>query len=197
MPDFATWALVDALTVEQAACLWAGAEPTESRFQRPKALEDQVAAIKQMLTAAIRSGVLKADTSANPLEMIGDHSNSLLTREGLQVFAESKNQRPSFLFDTLLPPKTKQVDDSSVDDTASPSSRARRGRPPEYDWDKFVIEIIRIADLDGLPGKQSELKERMLQWCEDTWGKQPAESAVKRRISDIYNGLGRGQKTRT
>ena len=59
-----------------------------------------------------------------------------------------------------------------------------------------MIEIIRIADLDTLPEKQSELIEQMLQWCEDTWRVQPAESTVKQRISKIYNDLGRGQKAR-
>ena len=196
MPDFAAWALVDALTVNQAACLWVGAEPTESdteRKYRGKTAElDRVAAVKQMLSAAIRAGELSADPSANPMAMIGDDSKTLVSRETLREFAETKNQRPAFLFDTLLPQEVKHGGDVS-DDGIAPSriARSRGGRPAEYDWDTFVIEIIRIADMDSLPEKQSELKERMLQWCEDTWGKQPAESSVKSRISNIYNKLGR------
>ncbi len=197
MPDFAAWALVDALTVDQAACLWVGAEPSQSRLLPTGVLKDEITAVQQMRTAAIRSGILDADSSTNVMASIGDHSKTVVTREALRAFAESKNQRPAFLFDTLLPQKVKHGDDVSDDGTApSRIARSRGGRPLEYDWDAFVIEIIRIADLDGLPEKQSELKERMLQWCEDTWGKQPAESSVKSRISHIYNGLGRGQKTR-
>ncbi len=198
MPDLATWALVDFLTVRQAACLWVGAEPTESSLLPTGALKDQIAAIEQMLTGAIQSGVLDADWSANAYASLGDHSRSVVAREALRAFAENKNQRPAFLFDTLLPQEVKHGDDVS-DDGPAPSriARPRGGRPLEYDWDAFVIEIIRIADLDGLPDKQSELKERMLQWCEDTWGKQPAESNVKKRISFIYNRLGRGQKPRS
>ena len=195
MPDFAAWSLVDALTVEQTACLWVSVNPTESSLSRTSVQKDRIAAIKQMLTAAIQLGLLEADTSTNLWATIGDHSKSVVTREALRAFAESKNQRPTFLFDTLLPPKMEHGEDISVADTeTSGIARSRGGRPPEYDWNAFVIEIIRIADLDGLPDKQSELKERMLQWCEDTWGKQPAESAVKSRISQIYNALGRGQK---
>ena len=124
--------------------------------------------------------------------MIGDHSKTLVARTDLRALAETKNQRPAFLFDTLLPQEVKHGDDVA-DDGPAPSriARSRGGRPLEYDWDAFVIEIIRIADLDGLPEKQSELKEQLLQWCEDTWGKQPAESSVKSRISHIYNKLGR------
>ena len=87
---------------------------------------------------------------------------------------------------------------SISDDGAAPSekTRSRGGRPLEYDWNAFFIEIIRIANTpDGLPGKQSELIRDMLYWCENTWGKQPAESAAKQKISEIYNGLGLGRKS--
>ncbi len=90
MPDFAAWALADALTVEQAACLWVGAKPTENPFTRPTAQRDRIAAAQQMLTSAIQSGELPADTSPNALAMIGDHSKSVVTREALRAFAKSK-----------------------------------------------------------------------------------------------------------
>ncbi len=105
MSDLAIWALVDSFTVDQAACLWVGAKPSQNPFLRTGVLKDQIAAIKQMLTGAILSGVLDVDTSSNPLRMIGDHSETVVTRETLRAFAESKNQRPDFLFDTLLPQK--------------------------------------------------------------------------------------------
>ena len=163
MPDLATWALVDVFTVRQAACLWVGAEPKENLWFSNGARKDQIAAIEQMLTGAILLGVLHADASANILRLIGDHSKTVVTRGALRAFAESKNQRPAFLFDTLLPQEVELGDDDS-DDSPAPSqiSRSRGGRPLEYDWDAFTIEIIRIADMDSLPEKQSELKEQML-----------------------------------
>ena len=194
MSELATWALVDDFTVRQAACLWVGAKPSENQFLRNEVVTDQIAAIEQMLTGAIQSGILDADTSTNALTSIGNHSKTMVTREALRAFAEVKKQRPAFLFDTLLPQEVEPGDDGSGDGPApSENPRSRGGRPPEYDWDAFIIEIIRIADMDALPEKQSELKEELLQWCENTWGKQPAESSVKSRISNIYNKLGRGK----
>ena len=74
-------------------------------------------------------------------------------------------------------------------------AKSKGGRPREYDWDALTIEIIRIANSpDGLPDTQAELVEQVLQWCENTWGKQPAESSVKARVSRIFNDLGLGQK---
>ena len=197
MPDLAAWAVVDALTVDQAACLWAGEDPAEGDLLERKVWGKtaelvRIAPVKQMLSAAIRSGELPADTSANIMASIGDHSKTLVTREALRAFAKSKKQHPAFLFDTLLPEKTETGGDNSKEADRQPS---RIGRPVEYDWDGFVIEIIRIANtLDGLPEKQSELIVTMLQWCEDTWGNQPAQSTTKDKISKIYNGIGLGRK---
>ena len=193
MPDIALWSLAYAFTVDQAASLWVGAEPTGNKYTRPPAQSDRVAAIHQMLTSAIVNGDLDADSLTNYRAKFGNYSESLVKREDLQEFAKKKGQFPAFLFDTLLPGS-----DAADDEIHDPpkQSRAHGGRPPEYDWDAFTIEIIRIADLDGLPDRQSELIDTMLQWCENTWGKQPAESSVKARISQIFNGLGRGRKPR-
>lgn len=49
------------------------------------------------------------------------------------------------------------------------------------------MEIIRRANTpDGLPATQADLIRDMLQWFVETEGKEPAESAVKSRISKIY-----------
>jgi hypothetical protein len=65
-------------------------------------------------------------------------------------------------------------------------SRGRPGRPNEYDWEALYIEIAVRADLDGLPLKQSQLVDDMLQWCVDTLGKEPSESRLKEKIALIY-----------
>ena len=52
------------------------------------------------------------------------------------------------------------------------------------------MEIIRRANSpDGLPEVQAELIRNLLQWFSDTYGNEPAESAVKQRISKIYKYL--------
>jgi hypothetical protein len=182
MVDLAAWTFADILTVDQAACLWAGSDPAANPFSKSANEITNIAAIKQALSGAIATNLLVADSSRNALASIGDYSTSLVTRRALQLFAESKGERPSFLFDTLLP---------SATEARVPN---KGGRPAEYDWDAFTIEVIRIADLDSLPETQSDLISRMLEWCEQTWGKQPAESSAKTRISRIYNGLGRSRK---
>jgi hypothetical protein len=182
MIDLSFWAFADILTVEQAACLWVGSDPAANPYRRNQDEVTRIAAILQALSGAIATNALAADSSRNALASIGDYSKSLVTRKELQGFAESKGERPRFLFDTLLP------------DATEPRAPNKGGRPAEYDWDAFTVEIIRIADLDALPETQSELVSNMLGWCEQAWGKQPAESSVKARISKIYNGLGRSQK---
>ena len=185
------WALTDAFTVEQAACLWVGADPSANSLSRPRSERRQIAPIAQMLSAAIQTGKIRADSSRNGLECIGDYSKSLISADELRAFAEMKDQRPAFLFDTMLQSGSGPAASASG---APGPIKSKGGRPPEYDWDAFTVEIIRIANHpDGLPDKQSELIKRMLQWCQDTWGREPAESGVKARVSNIYNGLGLGQ----
>ena len=124
--------------------------------------------------------------------MIGNYSKSFVKRDDLKALANSKGQRPTFLFDTLMPETGSK--DLPESECVTPV-KSKGGRPREYDWDALTIEIIRIANSpDGLPETQAEIIEQLLQWCENAWGKQPADSSVKSRISKIYNELGLGQK---
>ncbi len=159
MPDLSAWNLVESFTVDQAACLWFGYNPAPYFTDplRPNEERARIDPVKQMLTAAIRSGDLEADTSRNPFADCGDHSLSWVPREALHAYAENKKQRPAFLFDTLLP----------GDDTPT-KVKNKGGRPREYDWDAFTIELIRVANTpDGLPEKQSKLVVKMQEWCFD------------------------------
>jgi len=191
-PDLSHWGLVDTFTVEQAACLWVGVNPSTPSYSRSKLENSQLTPILQLLSATIQAGNLPADSSRNVLTMTGDYSKSFVTRDDLIVLATAKGQRPTFLFDTLMPDLGGEELPKSVSDL---SAKSKGGRPREYDWDALTIEIIRIANSpDGLPETQAELIEHLLQWCENTWGKQPADSSVKSRISKIFNELGLGQK---
>lgn len=94
---FYQWDLADHLTVAQAACLWCEREPIDSfHFRTQKTPE--LAAIEQMLVSAISDGRLRADSSKNALAIIGDYEKSLIRREDLARFAESKGRKPKFLF---------------------------------------------------------------------------------------------------
>ena len=190
--DLSHWGLVDTFTVEQAACLWVGIDPSISSFRRSELEKSQLTPILQLLSAAIQAGNLPADSSKNSLTMIGDYSKTFVSRDDLMALANSKGQRPVFLFDILMPETGSKELPESEDNFPA---KSKGGRPREYDWDALTIEIIRIANSpDGLPETQAELIEHLLQWCENTWGKQPADSSVKSRVSTIYNKLGLGQK---
>ena len=171
-PDLSHWELVDIFTVDQAACLWAGIDPSKNRFKTTVSETSRLASIDQFLSAAIQTGQIPADSSKNTFEIIGNYSKSLVTRDDLKTLANSKGQQPNFLFDTLMPEIGGKELPKSENDRPS---KSKGGRPREYDWDALTIEIIRIANSpDGLPETQSELIERLLQWCENAWGKAAA-----------------------
>ena len=190
--DLSHWGLVDTFTVDQAACLWVGVNPSTFSFRRSETENDRLAPILQLLSAAIQAGDLPADSSRNSMELIGNYLKSLVSRDDLIALANSKGQRPTFLFDTLMP----EIGATELPEPGSDlPAKSKGGRPREYDWDALTIEIIRIANSpDGLPEIQAELIEQLLQWCENSWGKQPAHSSVKSRVSKIHNELGLGQK---
>jgi hypothetical protein len=135
MIDLSIWAFADVLTVEQAACLWVRSDPAANQYRRCPDEVTRIAAIVQALSGAIATNSLAADSSRNALASIGDYSKSLVTRRALQGFAESKGERPQFLFDTLLPRAT---------ELPAPN---KGGRPAEDDWDAFTVEIT-----PGVPG---------------------------------------------
>lgn len=197
MQNQSNWLLVDAFTVDQASALWCGIDPASLR-PLDIGTPSEVLAVKQMLTAAITTETLVADSSRNPKNIIGDFSSSVITRENLQEYAKLKKVYPAFLFDTLLPftgaptlLETLEKNRTSETATPSPTKKENRGgRPTEYDWDGFTLEVIRIANTpDGLPETQIELVRAMLDWFVETQGTEPAESSVKARISKIYNHL--------
>jgi hypothetical protein len=74
------------------------------------------------------------------------------------------------------------------------------GRKP-LPWDDFWIELVLIANddglaetADGLPETQNELVQRMLMWCRDHWGEEPGESTIRQRISALYKRNAERQK---
>jgi hypothetical protein len=184
---------VDLFTVDQAAALWAGFDP--ARLSPADSFKpSEMIAARQMLTGAIIDRELPARTGGNPSAILNNHSNSLISRADLEAFARSRNLFPAFLFDTLAPLENRgclSSDDTPrlrvIDAVLTSSPPNRGGRPPEHDWNTFILEIIRRANHpDGLPDTQAALVREMLAWFQSTFGKEPAESAVKERISKIY-----------
>jgi len=101
MAAISNWMHVDIFTVDQASALWCGFDPGKISTldsQNPS----EITAIKQMLIGGIVSKELTADSARNPLHMIGNYSESLVSREGLEKFARMKKLFPAFLFNTLV-----------------------------------------------------------------------------------------------
>ncbi len=192
------WMHVSAFTVNQASALWCAVDPASiGPFFNNAPSESQ--ATKQMLVAAIVAGELRADSSTNHLTAIGDYSSSFVSRQDLEEFARTRKLFPAFLFDTLAPfekPTTELLGQFTPNDPTTlqpqePDAERKGGRPQEYDWNSFMLEIIRRANLpDGLPETQAELIREMLQWFRDRYDAEPADSSVKSRISKVYRYLG-------
>jgi hypothetical protein len=67
--------------------------------------------------------------------------------------------------------------------------RRRGGRPPTYDWPKFHAAVTRMALQEGrLPPTQAELERKMLEWCEDHFGQEPALSLVRHHLAPYFDG---------
>jgi hypothetical protein len=88
-------------------------------------------------------------------------------------------------------PERPSVEHEPVERIEPLLSKAKKpgGRPREHDWNGAVIEIIQIADTNGLPSRRSELKEMICQWFLNEYGKEPASSEVFKIVSLVYSGL--------
>ena len=198
MVNFSEWAFADPLKIEQAACLWAEADPAENSLMRAPQTKSRIEARLQMLTGAIARGALEVDASTNALRMIGDHRSSLVSRASLILFANSISERPAFLFDTMLAQVAANNPDAPADKSPAPKAVNKGGRPREWDWDAMFIEMFRVANSpDGLPDKQADMVRHLQSWFSKAIDAEPAETEIKARVSKIYNGLGISRKPRS
>lgn len=201
MTEISNWMHVDYFTVDQASALWCDFDPMRLRaFMNDNPPE--VMAAKQLLIGGIVSGTIKSDSSRNAMQIIGNFSETLISRAELEKFARMKKLFPAFLFDTLAPfekPESPwdKYGNSAVFAAPTPKlepSINQGGRPPQYDWDNFMLEIIRRANsLDGLPDSQADLVREMQEWFSVTTGSEPAESSIKLRTSKVYKYLSEGK----
>ncbi len=69
-------------------------------------------------------------------------------------------------------------------------SRSKSGRKSDYDWAVIEHEIARRcldakAKQGRVPDNVSELARDILEWCQTKFEKEPAESAMRERVSRI------------
>jgi hypothetical protein len=65
--------------------------------------------------------------------------------------------------------------------------RGRSGRPREYDWPGFAVEMTRRLRANELPDRKGECEGQMLLWCSENWPKEPAASIIRAWIAAFYN----------
>lgn len=204
MAAVSNWIHVDFFTLDQAAALWCDIDPTQIKsYDRSDAPE--VAAAKQLLIGGLVGGQITSESKIGPYSRVLEYSDVLVSRSQLEKFARLKDLFPAFLFDTLAPfektepPFEKKLNSLVAKIVSTPQTEPpvnQGGRPPEYDWDSFMLEIIRRANTpDGLPASQAELVRNMLEWFTASTGSEPAESSVKLRTSKIYKYLSEARGT--
>jgi hypothetical protein len=182
------WKLVDSFTIFQATFLWCGVEPIPgySEFSRDK-VPAQFHAILAMLLGEARRLNPQSDIFTLSLSTNG---NKVMTRDALLAFAERKKLYPNFLFDTA-------ASEDGEPHTNPPKSRV--GAPEQYNWDLMYAEVLRHADLDGLPARQADLVRYIENWFRNgmthipsnTDHGSPSEVTLKRRIGPLYYNLRR------
>src|SRR4051794_28804618 len=107
------WMQVDLFTIDDAAALWCGVDPA-SLDQREERKPSEVFAAKQMFRSGVASGELRAEPKYN-LDLIGELSGSMISRNSLERFARSRNCFPASLFDTLAPFDNSQTREHRTD----------------------------------------------------------------------------------
>ncbi len=129
-----------------------------------------------MLAAAIQSGVLDADSSTNAFRMIGNHSKTMVPRKALRAFAESKNQRPDFLFDTLRPQEG--------------ATKGSKGRP-KGTGSFAAPDAILVNEMSSLlnNGKAKSVHDAASQLADKAVGNSVFESKVKRLMRRYKESL--------
>lgn len=193
------WDMVDLFTIDQATYLWCGYEP--SRTVLPPSgdkLPKNFTAVSQMLMSVAQADAIKRTNNLYHPVVTGRHT---ISRERLMQLAEEKKTYPAFLFDviasTVDEEQEKDKETSASEKIDEPQEPTRKGRPPEYNWDLMVAEVIRYAALHDLPASQAELTRHLENWFRNGMSNRPStkdhggpgESTLKRKVSAIYANL--------
>ncbi|WP_421981245.1 hypothetical protein [Roseibium sp.] len=209
------WARKSYWTLEEAAQLCFGFEPlpvpeyeeTIYSAELPHGVAPEVECIYELIDRAhaigdLHCAMINSAIVVKPFLLLEwCYKNDLVFDEDLEseVLALSRKNNDK------LPISEQREIEVEPSEQARAKSRSRtpenddkaRGRPGQYDWDLFHAEIIRIANTpDGLPDKRADLVRAMLLWFSERFGKEPSESAVKKKIIRIYSHLEEVKKSK-
>ena len=80
-----------------------------------------------------------------------------------------------------------------LDPTPAAKPGAKRGPKPRWKWEEFWIEVMAVGNTpDGFDQmSRADLIRRMSEWFEnENSGESPADSQIKKRVSQLYKRLG-------
>ena len=66
------------------------------------------------------------------------------------------------------------------------TERKRGGKPLQYDWDAFWVEVCRRTHQDGLPETQAELVDGMLDWFFHRGKEEIDRRTIEKKISKLF-----------
>jgi hypothetical protein len=122
------------------------------------------------------------------------------TQHYCQIFCETESVLSLFPLKTL----TQGVEVSGVErygsffilnDTglapARPTTRRSRegGRPQQYPWDHFHVEVACVVQRNGMPDKKEAAIEYFRKWFMDRTGKSPSRSMIGEKLTPYYREL--------
>lgn len=65
----------------------------------------------------------------------------------------------------------------------------RGGRPAQYDWDAFWVEVCQRMHENGLPKTQADLVDEMLDWFVEKGDERIDQRTIEKKISKLYQVL--------
>lgn len=148
MVDYKAWGTVDPISVEDAAYLWAGIDPSTYSFSLTTEQRGAFTARLKMLTVRIQSKTLSANTDSNPAAFIGVHDKSLVARADLRIVASALGERPAFLFFNEPP-----------DGPASLVEKRALGEVFSTDEQKRARQLQAIETLSHRPGSPRRISQ--------------------------------------
>jgi len=76
------------------------------------------------------------------------------------------------------------------------------GKPPQYAWEDFMARLTQYLEENGYPSPDDEAAWRnqagveaaMAEWCDENWTRTPAESTIRKYVSEGLQKFKQGEK---
>jgi hypothetical protein len=108
-------------------------------------------------------------------------------------FAGYESEQDHLIYQRVRPdldakPARSDTDGQRREQFRSVGRTRQRGRRPQYEWQLFAAEMVRRV-IGAPPTSQADFEREMLEWCSETWGKEPSESQVREWVAPAFKAL--------